>query len=154
MSTLLLFGVPRLEFTEVSWKFPLDSPKVEQTRFPRPWQSLLYIRLSLLLRKMEDVPERHDFPAAEEAVAALWDKIDAFQTTLKRSEGKPRYSFYDGPPFATGLPHYGHILAGTIKDTVTRYASQNGFYVERRFVPNFVSSPSLFLPHVSLLFWF
>lgn len=45
----------------------------------------------------------------------------------------PRYSFYDGPPFATGLPHYGHILAGTIKDIVTRYAYQNGFHVERRF---------------------
>lgn len=44
-----------------------------------------------------------------------------------------RYSFYDGPPFATGLPHYGHILAGTIKDIITRYAYQNGYYVERRF---------------------
>lgn len=44
-----------------------------------------------------------------------------------------RYSFYDGPPFATGLPHYGHILAGTIKDVVTRYAHQQGYYVERRF---------------------
>lgn len=44
-----------------------------------------------------------------------------------------RYSFFDGPPFATGLPHYGHILAGTIKDVVTRYAHQQGFYVERRF---------------------
>lgn len=83
---------------------------------------------------MEDVPERHDFPAAEEAVLKHWEKIDAFKTSLKRNEGKPRYSFYDGPPFATGTPHYGHILAGTIKDTVTRYAAQNGFYVERRFV--------------------
>ncbi len=44
-----------------------------------------------------------------------------------------RFTFYDGPPFATGLPHYGHILAGTIKDIVTRFAHQNGFYVERRF---------------------
>ena len=44
-----------------------------------------------------------------------------------------RYTFYDGPPFATGLPHYGHILAGTIKDIVTRYAHQSGFHVERRF---------------------
>ncbi|WP_414173066.1 class I tRNA ligase family protein [Candidatus Hodgkinia cicadicola] len=44
-----------------------------------------------------------------------------------------RYSFYDGPPFATGLPHYGHILAGAIKDVVTRYAHQCGFHVERRF---------------------
>jgi isoleucyl-tRNA synthetase len=44
-----------------------------------------------------------------------------------------RYTFYDGPPFATGLPHYGHILAGTIKDVVTRWAHQTGFHVERRF---------------------
>lgn len=45
----------------------------------------------------------------------------------------PRYTFYDGPPFATGLPHYGHILAGTIKDIVTRYAYQQGYHVDRRF---------------------
>lgn len=44
-----------------------------------------------------------------------------------------RFTFYDGPPFATGLPHYGHILAGTIKDIVTRFAHQNGFHVDRRF---------------------
>lgn len=44
-----------------------------------------------------------------------------------------RFSFYDGPPFATGLPHYGHILAGAIKDVVTRYAHQTGHHVERRF---------------------
>jgi len=44
-----------------------------------------------------------------------------------------RYTFYDGPPFATGLPHYGHILAGTVKDVVTRWAHQSGFHVERRF---------------------
>ena len=49
------------------------------------------------------------------------------------SKGKPEYTFYDGPPFATGLPHYGHILAGTIKDTVTRYAHQTGHHVTRRF---------------------
>lgn len=99
---------------------------------------------------MEDVPERHDFPAAEEAVVALWAKVDAFKTSLKKNEGKPRYSFYDGPPFATGTPHYGHILAGTIKDTVTRYAAQNGHYVERRFVslnftPNFIKFTSVLL---------
>ena len=45
----------------------------------------------------------------------FWREIDAFQTQQKLSEGRPEYSFYDGPPFATGLPHYGHILAGTIK---------------------------------------
>ncbi len=53
--------------------------------------------------------------------------------TEQLSCGKPIFTFYDGPPFATGLPHYGHILAGTIKDTVTRYAHQTGHHVERRF---------------------
>lgn len=63
----------------------------------------------------------------------LWEKLDAFQTCLKQSKNRPRYRFYDGPPFATGLPHYGHILAGTVKDIVTRWAHQSGFHVERRF---------------------
>ena len=61
-----------------------------------------------------------------------WEEIDAFRTQLKLSENRPAFSFYDGPPFATGLPHYGHILAGTIKDVVTRYATLTGHYVERR----------------------
>jgi isoleucyl-tRNA synthetase len=81
-----------------------------------------------------EVPDTNiDFPAAEEEVLKLWQQLDAFQTSLKQSKGKPKYSFYDGPPFATGLPHYGHILAGTIKDIVTRFAHGRGFYVERRF---------------------
>lgn len=62
-----------------------------------------------------------------------WKDIDAFHTANKLSEGRPVYSFYDGPPFATGLPHYGHLLAGTIKDTVTRFAYQTGHHVPRRF---------------------
>ena len=44
-----------------------------------------------------------------------WTQIDAFHKQLEQSEGKPEFTFYDGPPFATGLPHYGHIAAGTIK---------------------------------------
>ncbi len=55
------------------------------------------------------------FPEEEEKVLKFWREIDAFQTSLKLSDGRPVYSFYDGPPFATGLPHYGHLLAGTIK---------------------------------------
>lgn len=61
-----------------------------------------------------------NLPKNEEAILRLWKKLDAFKTSLKLSEGKKEFTFYDGPPFATGLPHYGHILAGTIKDTVTR----------------------------------
>ncbi|XP_070558772.1 isoleucine--tRNA ligase, cytoplasmic-like [Ptychodera flava] len=82
---------------------------------------------------VQPVPEHINFPKEEENVIELWNKLDAFKTSLKQSKGRPRYTFYDGPPFATGLPHYGHILAGTIKDTVTRYAHQNGYHVERRF---------------------
>lgn len=79
------------------------------------------------------MPETINFPKEEEKIIELWKQLDVFKTCLKQSKGKPRYSFYDGPPFATGLPHYGHILAGTIKDIVTRYAHQRGYYVERRF---------------------
>lgn len=64
---------------------------------------------------------------------AFWREIDAFQTSVKLSEGRPEFSFYDGPPFATGLPHYGHLLAGTIKDIVTRHAHVSGYHVTRRF---------------------
>jgi len=76
--------------------------------------------------------DKISFPGEEEKILQYWEEIDAFQTSLKLSEGRPEYTFYDGPPFATGLPHYGHILAGTIKDTVTRYAHQTGHFVSRR----------------------
>ncbi|XP_058810713.1 isoleucine--tRNA ligase, cytoplasmic [Phymastichus coffea] len=79
------------------------------------------------------LPESINFPHEEEVILEYWNKYEVFESCLKQSKGKPRYSFYDGPPFATGLPHYGHILAGTIKDIVTRYAHQTGFHVERRF---------------------
>lgn len=79
------------------------------------------------------VDDRPNFPKDEEKTLAYWTDIKAFETSLKKSEGRPLFTFYDGPPFATGLPHYGHILAGTIKDVVTRYAHQTGHYVERRF---------------------
>lgn len=80
-----------------------------------------------------DISAPFDFPKEEEKVLAFWKEIDAFQTSLKLSEGRPEFSFYDGPPFATGLPHYGHLLAGTIKDIVTRHAHVSGFHVTRRF---------------------
>lgn len=80
-----------------------------------------------------EVPDRISFPEKEEEILAWWEENGVFQESLKQSLGKPVWSFYDGPPFATGLPHYGHLLAGTIKDIVCRYAHQTGHYVERRF---------------------
>ena len=73
------------------------------------------------------------FPQMEEEILKVWEKNSTFEKSLKRNEGKERYKFYDGPPFATGLPHYGHLLAGTIKDIVPRYQTMRGKYVERRF---------------------
>lgn len=83
--------------------------------------------------ELSEVPERLSFPEAERNILEHWKEIDAFHTSNKLSEGRPVYSFYDGPPFATGMPHYGHLLAGTIKDTVTRFAYQTGHHVPRRF---------------------
>ncbi|KAK4268844.1 hypothetical protein QN277_022077 [Acacia crassicarpa] len=84
---------------------------------------------------MDDVCEGKDFsfPKQEENILELWSEIKAFETQLARSANNPEYIFYDGPPFATGLPHYGHILAGTIKDIVTRYQTMIGHHVTRRF---------------------
>uniref|UniRef100_A0A7N5P255 isoleucine--tRNA ligase n=1 Tax=Ailuropoda melanoleuca TaxID=9646 RepID=A0A7N5P255_AILME len=82
---------------------------------------------------VQQVPENINFPAEEEKILQFWSEFNCFQECLKQSKQKPKFTFYDGPPFATGLPHYGHILAGTIKDIVTRYAHQSGFHVDRRF---------------------
>ncbi|KFY16629.1 hypothetical protein V492_01198 [Pseudogymnoascus sp. VKM F-4246] len=74
-----------------------------------------------------------DFPKEEEAVLQRWKEIQAFERQVELSKGRKPYTFYDGPPFATGLPHYGHLLASTIKDIIPRYWSMKGYHVERRF---------------------
>jgi isoleucyl-tRNA synthetase len=79
------------------------------------------------------VSNKIDFPAMEREVLAFWEQHGTFEKSLAKNRGKREYVFYDGPPFATGLPHYGHLLAGTIKDIVPRYQTMRGFHVERRF---------------------
>lgn len=74
-----------------------------------------------------------DFPKEEEVFLKRWKEIGAFERQVELSRGRTPYTFYDGPPFATGLPHYGHLLASTIKDIIPRYWSMKGRYVERRF---------------------
>lgn len=74
-----------------------------------------------------------DFPAEEGVILNRWRDINAFNRQVDLSRGRKPYTFYDGPPFATGLPHYGHLLASTIKDIIPRYWSMKGHYVERRF---------------------
>ena len=72
------------------------------------------------------------FPKMEEATLKYWETENIFEKSVSQRAGKPRYSFNDGPPFATGTPHYGHIVASVIKDAVPRYWTMRGFQVERK----------------------
>ncbi len=76
-----------------------------------------------------------DFPRLEEEILGSWQKEGAFEKSIRRraKAGAKDFVFYDGPPFGNGLPHYGHILASLIKDTVPRFWTMKGFRVERRF---------------------
>jgi len=82
---------------------------------------------------MKPVAENVKLAEVELAVLQAWDKNDIFQKTLTKTQAQPPFIFYDGPPFATGLPHYGHLLAGTIKDIIPRFWTMRGRHVDRRF---------------------
>lgn len=81
----------------------------------------------------DPVSNKVDFAKMEEDVLRYWEKDQIFQRSLDERKGCKEFVFYDGPPFATGSPHYGHLLAGTIKDIAPRYQTMRGHYVERRF---------------------
>ena len=85
-------------------------------------------------KKVDNIQNMTKSPHAlrEEKVLAFWKEKDIFQKTLGKESPKGEFVFYDGPPFATGLPHYGHILPGTIKDVIPRYKTMQGFHVRRR----------------------
>ena len=69
----------------------------------------------------------------EQNISAYWDEINAFDNSMENRKDQKVFRFYDGPPFPTGSPHYGNLLAGVIKDIVPRYWTMRGYYVERRF---------------------
>ena len=71
--------------------------------------------------------------SVENEISEYWDEINAFQTSLNNRKNNQIFRFYDGPPFPTGSPHYGNLLAGVIKDIIPRYWTMRGYYVERRF---------------------
>jgi isoleucyl-tRNA synthetase len=77
--------------------------------------------------------ESFSFVQAEHEVLNFWEKENVFQQSLEQSKDNPPYIFYDGPPFATGLPHHGHLVGSTLKDIIPRYYTMKGFYVQRRF---------------------
>lgn len=74
-----------------------------------------------------------NLPAQEEEILKFWDERNIFEKSVEGRAGAKPYSFYDGPPFATGLPHYGHIMASTLKDIIPRYWTMKGYRIPRRF---------------------
>jgi isoleucyl-tRNA synthetase len=68
----------------------------------------------------------------EERILAFWNENNIFNKTLEKPSNKGEFVFYDGPPFATGEPHYGHVVPGTIKDIIPRYKTMQGYHVRRR----------------------
>ena len=85
----------------------------------------------------DGVPSSPRFPEIEERVLAYWAADGTFQASIDQRDpgerGENEFVFYDGPPFANGLPHYGHLLTGYVKDLVPRYQTMRGKRVERRF---------------------
>src|SRR3990167_5806156 len=82
--------------------------------------------LSVKIIIMSLADKDFSLPKLEEKILKFWEENQIFEKSLKKTKkGKP-FTFYDGPPFATGLPHYGHILASTIKDVIPRYQTMNG----------------------------
>ncbi|WP_336697831.1 isoleucine--tRNA ligase [Curtobacterium sp. USHLN213] len=73
------------------------------------------------------------FPAVEQGILAFWKGDGTFQASIDQREGCDEWTFYDGPPFANGLPHYGHLLTGYAKDVFPRYQTMRGKQVHRRF---------------------
>jgi isoleucyl-tRNA synthetase len=87
----------------------------------------------IIYMKFKSVNSLPNFPELEEEVLNFWKSDDTFHKSIKERPIEKSFSFYDGPPFATGLPHYGHIVPGTIKDIIPRFKTMQGFRVERRF---------------------
>ncbi|MGD0220533.1 MAG: class I tRNA ligase family protein, partial [Acidimicrobiales bacterium] len=80
-----------------------------------------------------EVPATPNYPAMEEATLAYWQSDGTFAASVAQRDIANEYVFYDGPPFANGMPHYGHLLTGFVKDAVPRYQTMRGRRVERRF---------------------
>ena len=76
--------------------------------------------------------EKSKLVAREERILEFWDANDIFKKSVAKKAPKGEFVFYDGPPFATGLPHYGHLVPGTMKDVIPRYKTMRGYQVVRR----------------------
>jgi isoleucyl-tRNA synthetase len=79
------------------------------------------------------VPAQPSFPELEQGVLGYWAANDTFRESVRQRPLDREFVFYDGPPFANGLPHYGHLITGYVKDVVPRFRTMQGYRVERRF---------------------
>ena len=79
----------------------------------------------------KSVNNKVDFASMEEGVLGFWKQNDIFKKSVENRSADNEYVFYDGPPFATGLPHFGHFIPSTIKDIIPRYQTMKGKKVER-----------------------
>ncbi len=84
-------------------------------------------------KKYPEAQTNPDYPKMEEEILSFWESEDIFRETIRHREGADEFVFYDGPPFANGLPHYGHLVTGYVKDMIPRYKTMRGFRVDRRF---------------------
>src|SRR4051812_13788699 len=80
-----------------------------------------------------DVDQHPKFPDIERSIIEAWKAEHTFEQSVEQRPADDEFVFYDGPPFANGLPHYGHLLTGFVKDAVPRYKTMRGQRVERRF---------------------
>ncbi len=80
-----------------------------------------------------ELDKNQSFASIEKSILEQWEKEKSFEKSVSADKSKKEFIFFDGPPFATGLPHYGHLLAGTIKDIIPRYWTMKGYRTERRF---------------------
>ena len=82
---------------------------------------------------MEEVkPQKSKVVENEEKILEFWKEKGIFKKSLEKESPKGDFIFYDGPPFATGEPHYGHVIPGTVKDIIPRYKTMQGYNVRRR----------------------
>jgi len=81
---------------------------------------------------MKPIPSSANFAQLEREILQYWNDYSIFRKSLEKNKYKTAFIFYDGPPFASGLPHYGHILTSYVKDTVPRYFTMKGYFVDRR----------------------
>jgi isoleucyl-tRNA synthetase len=112
--------------------FPLSWQVIEIASFRSYYAPLVQSR-SQAVSEVDKSIQSFSFVKTEHDILKFWKEKQIFQKTLDKTKGNDPYIFYDGPPFATGLPHHGHLVGSILKDAVPRYWTMKGRYVERRF---------------------